>query len=55
MSASVKMRNLSQLFLLPNCRFEHDFSSNPAMEDIVAISNKYADKDLDVIVGLGGR
>lgn len=49
-----KDEKLSQLFLLPNCRFEHDFSSNPAMEDIVAISNKYADKDLDVIVGLGG-
>ena len=45
---------LSPLFSLPNCRFEHNFSSNPAMEDIVKISKKYAGTDLGLIVGLGG-
>ncbi|MEL1229459.1 MAG: phosphonoacetaldehyde reductase [Candidatus Neomarinimicrobiota bacterium] len=45
---------LSLLFSLPNSRFEHNFSSNPAMEDIVKISKKYSDANLDLIVGLGG-
>ncbi len=45
---------LSPLFSLPNCRFEHNFSSNPAMEDIVKISKKYAGTGLNLILGLGG-
>ncbi len=47
-------KHLSALFSLPNCKFEHDFSSNPAMEDIVKISKKYIDIDLNLVIGLGG-
>lgn len=45
---------LSELFSMPTCILEHDFSSNPAMEDIAAISDKYRDQTLDLVLGLGG-
>jgi alcohol dehydrogenase len=34
--------------------FEHGFESNPSLTDIIEISNKYRDRSLDLIVGLGG-
>jgi alcohol dehydrogenase len=45
---------LSALFSLANVIFEHGFESNPSLTDIIAISSKYMDSSLDLIVGLGG-
>lgn len=49
-----KDKKIADLFLLPDVVLEHGFTSNPAMDDIEKISNKYALKDLEVIIGLGG-
>ncbi|MDA8998141.1 phosphonoacetaldehyde reductase [Gammaproteobacteria bacterium] len=45
---------LSALFSLASVIFEHGFESNPSLTDIIAISSKYMDSSLDLIVGLGG-
>ena len=34
--------------------FEHGFECNPALTDMIEISNKYRDSSLDLIIGLGG-
>ncbi|MEK9767762.1 MAG: phosphonoacetaldehyde reductase [Betaproteobacteria bacterium] len=45
---------LSPLFSSGSMIFEHGFESNPSLNDIIKISNKYRDSALDLIVGLGG-
>lgn len=45
---------LNSLLLLPNIIFEHAFDSNPSLSDIVAISRKYQDTSIDLVIGLGG-
>lgn len=45
---------LSALFSFASVIFEHGFESNPSLTDIIEISNKYRDRSLDLIVGLGG-
>ena len=45
---------LSALFSLANVTFENGFECNPALTDMIEISNKYRDSSLDLIIGLGG-
>ena len=45
---------LSALFSLASVTFEHGFECNPALTDMIEISNKYRDSSLDLIIGLGG-
>lgn len=45
---------LSNFFLLENCKFEHGFSSNPGLLEIINITEKYNDINFDLIIGLGG-
>jgi alcohol dehydrogenase class IV len=45
---------LNSLLALPNINFEHAFSSNPSLSDIVGISQKYQKTPIDLVIGLGG-
>lgn len=42
------------LLKLNNVLFEHDFTSNPALDDLVKITERLFDRKIDVIWGIGG-
>ncbi len=45
---------LKNLFDYEGTFFEHDFNSNPSLEEIERISEKYRKSSFDLIIGLGG-
>lgn len=45
---------LFELFNNPECIFEHNFSSNPGLEEISSLCRKYSYKNLSTILGIGG-
>jgi alcohol dehydrogenase len=45
---------LKSFFKLKNISIEHNFSSNPALDEILEISQKYISQNFDTIIGMGG-
>lgn len=45
---------LKSISSMPNLHFEHGFDSNPSLNDMSKIAEKYFSKKIDLIIGLGG-
>ena len=47
-------KSLNALFTMQDVTFEHAFTNNPSLSDMLDISKKYHSHNIEVIIGIGG-